>query len=81
MITSAAMRDPNLDDLKQVLQLLDRCKPTKQERPPPLVTKRTKLFFLAFWLAYVTLANTGRKAEQAKKPAEKPPEIVVDGRE
>jgi hypothetical protein len=75
------MRDPNLDDLKQILEALDQCKPTKPERPAPLVTKRTKLFFLAFWLAYVTLANTGRKAEQAKKPADKPPEEVVDGRE
>jgi hypothetical protein len=75
------MKEPNHEELKRILQLLDRCKPTKQERPAPLVTKRTKLFFLAFWLAYVTLANTGRKAEQAQKPAEKPPETVVDGRE
>jgi hypothetical protein len=75
------MRDPNLDDLKQILEALDRCKPAKPERPQPLVTKRTKLFFLAFWLAYVTLANTGRKAEQAKKPPDKPPEVVADGRE
>jgi hypothetical protein len=75
------MKDNNPDDLKRILDLLDRCKPTKLERPAPLVTKRTKLFFLAFWLAYVTLANTGRKAEQAKKPPDKPPETVVDGRE
>jgi hypothetical protein len=73
------MKETN--ELERILDLLDRCKPTKQERPAPLVTKRTKLFFLAFWLAYVTLANTGRKAEQAKKPADKPPEEVVDGRE
>jgi hypothetical protein len=75
------MRNPNHEELKRILQLLDQCKPTKLERPAPLVTKRTKLFFLAFWLAYVTLANTGRKAEQAKKPADKPPENVADGRE
>ena len=75
------MKEPNHEELQRILQLLDRCKPTKPERPPPLVTKRTKLFFLAFWLAYVTLANTGRKPEQAQKPAEKPPETVVDGRE
>jgi hypothetical protein len=75
------MKDNSPDDLKRILQLLDRCKPPKQERPAPLVTKRTKLFFLAFWLAYVTLANTGRKPEQAQKPAEKPPENVADGRE
>ena len=75
------MKEPNHEELQRILELLDRCKPTKPERPAPLVTKRTKLFFLAFWLAYVTLANTGRKAEQAKKPADKPPETVVDGRE
>jgi hypothetical protein len=75
------MKEPNHEELQRILELLDRCKPTKPERPAPLVTKRTKLFFLAFWLAYVTLANTGRKAEQAKKPADKPPEEVVDGRE
>jgi len=75
------MKEPNHEELKRILKLLDRCKPAKPERPAPLVTKRTKLFFLAFWLAYVTLANTGRKAEQAKKPPDKPPEEVVDGRE
>ena len=75
------MKDHNHDELQRILEALDRCKPTKPERPAPLVTKRTKLFFLAFWLAYVTLANTGRKAEQAKKPADKQQETVVDGRE
>ena len=75
------MRNPNHEELKRILQLLDQCKPTKLERPAPLVTKRTKLFFVAFWLAYVTLANTGRKPEQAQKPAEKPPKNVADGRE
>jgi hypothetical protein len=75
------MKEPNHEELRRILDLLDRCKPPKQERPAPLVTKRTKLFFLAFWLAYVTLANTERKPEQAQKPADKPPEEVVDGRE
>ncbi len=75
------MKEPNHEELQRILELLNRCKPTKPERPAPLVTKRTKLFFLAFWLAYVTLANTGRKPEQAQKPADKPPENVADGRE
>jgi hypothetical protein len=75
------MREPNLDELKQILEALDRCKPTKPERQQPPSKKRTKLLFLAFWLAYVTLANTGHKAEQVKKPPDKPPENVADGRE
>lgn len=73
------MKEPNPDEIREALDLLDRCKPTPT-KAPPLMQKRDRFFLFAVWLVWVLIANAGRKGENAQKPEpppKEPPEMLV----